>query len=150
VRFSPTLFAANGDGQGAAAAVLLRVHTSGGDQAKSIEPIVSFDPSQNRFVTAPIDLGPPDDEVFLICFGTGLNRRSNDSTLSESSDTSVELRTTAGVAQADVIYAGPQGEYEGLDQVNLRLPGSLAGSGDVELAIYVNGVRSNPVRIKIK
>jgi uncharacterized protein (TIGR03437 family) len=147
---APTLFAANGEVQGAAAAVLLRIQTSGGDHAQSIEPIVNFDPSRNRFVTAPIDLGSPDDQVFLVCFGTGLNRKSNDSTSSGSEGISVELRTIAGATQADVIYAGPQGEFEGLDQVNLRLPGSLAGSGDVELALYVNGVRSNTVQIKIK
>ena len=29
-----------------------------------------------------------------------------------------------------VSYAGAQGQYPGLDQVNLQLPSSLAGSGD--------------------
>jgi hypothetical protein len=38
-----------------------------------------------------------------------------------------------------VEYAGPQGAFAGLDQVNLRLPRQLTGRGEVSLALLVDG-----------
>ncbi len=35
-----------------------------------------------------------------------------------------------GGVDAQVVFAGPQGEFAGLDQVNLRLPDGLAGRGE--------------------
>ena len=35
-----------------------------------------------------------------------------------------------------VTYAGTQGRYPGLDQVNLQLPSSLAGRGDTVIQCY--------------
>lgn len=134
--FAPSLFAANSDGQGAAAAVVLRAQADG---SRSIEPAAVFDPSRNGFAPAAIDVGA-DDEVFLILFGTGLNGRQP----------LANLKAAVGGAEAEVVYAGPQGEFAGLDQINLRLPKSLAGSGEVEVAITINGRRSNAARIRIK
>jgi uncharacterized protein (TIGR03437 family) len=37
-----------------------------------------------------------------------------------------------------------------LDQVNLRLPRSLAGRGEVELALTVDGREANRVKVQIK
>jgi uncharacterized protein (TIGR03437 family) len=122
------LFAANGDGQGPAAAVLLRVRSDG---SQTTEPVVIYDASRNEFVAAPIDLGAPDDQVFLICFGTGLSALSSDR---KQLGTLADLKATVEATQVEVNYAGPQGEFVGLDQINLRLPRSLAGSGDVGTA----------------
>ena len=36
-------------------------------------------------------------------------------------------------------YAGPQNEFSGLDQVNLKLPKSLAGNGLVSVNLVVDG-----------
>src|SRR5262249_16964923 len=52
---SPGLFSANSDGQGAAAAFALRVKADG---TQSIEPVIQFDAGQNKFIPAPINLGP--------------------------------------------------------------------------------------------
>jgi uncharacterized protein (TIGR03437 family) len=141
---APGLFAANGDGQGPAAAVLLRIRSDG---SRSFEPVVVYDPSRNQFVAAPIDLDAPDDRVFLICFGTGLSEWSSDR---KPVWTLADLKATVGGTQVEATYAGPQGEFTGLDQFNLLLPVALAGSGDVEVAITVNGIRSNAIRIRIK
>jgi uncharacterized protein (TIGR03437 family) len=40
-------------------------------------------------------------------------------------------------------YSGSQGAFAGLDQVNVLLPASLAGSGQVNVSITVNGQTSN-------
>ena len=45
----------------AAAALRLKV-----DDSQSFEPIARFDPTQNKFVAVPIDLGPATEQVFLI------------------------------------------------------------------------------------
>jgi uncharacterized protein (TIGR03437 family) len=55
-----------------------------------------------------------------------------------------------GGVDAETIYAGAQGDFAGLDQVNLRLPRSLAGRGEVDVAVNVDGVPANAVRVAVK
>jgi uncharacterized protein (TIGR03437 family) len=55
----------------------------------------------------------------------------------------------AGVP-AQVDYAGPQGHYVGLDQVNIHIPRSLIVGGEVDLVLTVDGKPSNPVRIHVR
>jgi len=51
---------------------------------------------------------------------------------------------------ARVTFVGAQGQFEGLDQANIRLARSLAGRGNVDVALIVDGRRSNLVSINIK
>ena len=60
------------------------------------------------------------------------------------------VTATIGDTAVDVLYSGPQNQYEGLDQVNLRLPRSLAGRGEMDVALWVDGVRANTVRISVQ
>jgi uncharacterized protein (TIGR03437 family) len=133
---APSLFAANSNGQGVAAAVALRV----ADGASSYEPVAEFDVAQNQFIARPLDLGPPEDQMFLLLFGTGLRHRSDLSA----------VRARIGNEDAEVFYAGLQGGFAGLDQINLRVPRSLAGRGEIEIVLMVDGKMSNPVRVTIK
>jgi uncharacterized protein (TIGR03437 family) len=48
-----------------------------------------------------------------------------------------------------VLYAGPQPQFPGLDQVNVPLSLSLRGAGVVNVTVTVDGVTSNPVKIDI-
>ncbi len=48
-----------------------------------------------------------------------------------------------------MIFAGAQGGYAGLDQINLRIPRSLVGRGEVEIALTVDDQPANLVRINI-
>jgi uncharacterized protein (TIGR03437 family) len=59
------------------------------------------------------------------------------------------VQTTVGGVGVEVLYAGPQQEYPGLDQLNLRLPAALAGSGEVEVLLTVNGKTSNAVKLRL-
>ena len=52
-----------------------------------------------------------------------------------------------GDATTVMLFAGSQNQYTGLDQLNLQLPQSLAGSGDVDIQVTFNGVAANPVQI---
>ncbi len=131
---SPALFTANSTGDGVATALALRLKPDG---SQSYEPVAIFDPSQNQFVAAPIELGDENDQVFLILFGTGLRHGKS-------------LSAKIGGADAEVIYFGAQGGFAGFDQINLRIPRSLAGRGDVEVSLTVNGIAANPALIKIE
>ncbi len=139
-RTAPGLFAADSSGQGAAAATLLRVKADGG---RNFEPVALYDEARKRFVFAPIDFGPDtgetSDQLFVVLFGTGLRLRTSLS----------NVTATIGSADAQVVFAGAQNELAGLDQINLRLPRSLTGRGEVEVALTVDGQKANPVRIAI-
>ena len=76
---APGLFSANANGQGAAAAVALRVKADG---SQIYEQITRFDAALNRVVAIPLDLGPESDQVFLLLFGTGFKMHSGLSAVS--------------------------------------------------------------------
>lgn len=134
---APGLFAANANGQGIAAAVALRVKANG---AQSYESVATFDAAANRFVPLPIDLGPEGEQVYLLLYGTGIRGRQDLST--------VTLRI--GGAAIAPLFAGPQGDLVGLDQINLLLPRSLAGRGLVDLVLTADQMPANVVQIQVK
>jgi uncharacterized protein (TIGR03437 family) len=47
-------------------------------------------------------------------------------------------------------FAGAQNDFVGLDQINLLLPRSMAGRGDVDVAVSVDTLPANVVKISIK
>ena len=134
---APGIFAADASGSGYPAAQVLRVRSNG---TQVFEPVAQFNATLRRFVPVPIDLSNATDQVFLILYGTGI-RGCN-------ALTNVSARL--GNVEAEVLYAGAQGNFVGLDQVNLRLPRSLSGSGEVDLSLTVDGKGSNVVKISIK
>lgn len=133
----PSLFSADSTGKGLAAAVVLRIKANG---EQVYEPVSRFDSAQNRVVSVPIDLSNANEQAFLILYGTGWRNRSSLAAVTAS---------VGGVA-TEVIYAGVQGDFVGLDQANLRLPNSLAGRGEVEVGLTVDGIAANPVKVVIK
>lgn len=134
---APGLFTANSNGQGVPAAVALRVRANG---QQVYEAINRFDSATQRFVATPIDLGPETDIVYLVLFGTGLRFRSG------LQGVTVKLDTANG----NVIYAGGQTGLAGLDQINVGIPRSLIGKGDIDVVLTVDGKTANTVRVNIK
>ncbi len=134
---APSVFSANVSGQGVAAAVALRIRANG---QQVIEPVAQWDAAQNRFVASPIDLGAENEQVVLVLFGTGLRYRSSLSAASAS----------IGGTDAQVLFAGAQNDFAGLDQINVGLPRSLAGRGEVDVTLTVDAKMANTVRINIK
>ena len=97
-------------------------------------------------LTAAIDLGPATDQVFLVIYGSGVRHRAPGATLEV---------TLAGVA-VEVTYAGPAPGFRGVDQINVRLPrtmAKLAGSASVVLRITEPGApapqTSNVVAVRM-
>jgi uncharacterized protein (TIGR03437 family) len=134
---APGLFAANANGSGVTAAVVLRIKEDG---TQVYEAAAQLDTVQTRFIARPIDLGPETDQVFLILYGTGARLRSSLSNV---------LLKIGGV-DADVLYAGESLGFVGPDQFNARLPRSLIGRGDVDVVMFVHGYVANTVQINIK
>ncbi|MGA1995916.1 MAG: IPT/TIG domain-containing protein [Bryobacteraceae bacterium] len=111
---------------------------SGGTQ--TCENVYSVN-SSGGLVPAPIDVSQPNTEVYLIIYGTGLRGHS-------SAANSVTV--TAGGTNLTVAYAGAQPQYPGLDQINVLLPPSLAGAGDVVIQVTVDGQAANPGHVTIQ
>jgi uncharacterized protein (TIGR03437 family) len=133
---APGLFSATSDGTGIAAANAVRVKNG----IQTEEAVVRWDATNSRFVAVPIDVSPANEDVYLILFGTGW--RNN------LSRAAVSVRIGATAFPVD--YAGAQGAFVGLDQINLLLPKTLAGRGEMDVSVTVDGKISNTVKINIK
>jgi uncharacterized protein (TIGR03437 family) len=134
---APGLFTVNADGQGLAAAVVVRV---GADGSQQYEPVARFDPAQNKYVAMPIDLGAESDQVYLLLFGTGLRHHR----------APADVAVSIGDVNAPVSYAGEQSSFVGLDQVNVLLPRSLSGRGEVDIVLTVDSKTANTVKVNIR
>ncbi len=135
---APSLFTADSSGAGVPAANALAY--ASGITAPQVSPVYNCGGSPVVCTAVPIDVSAPATSVYLELFGTGIRGRSSLSGVSV---------TVSGLAQ-QVTYAGAQGSYQGLDQVNVLLNPSLAGSGQVTLQLTVDGVLANPVTVNIQ
>jgi uncharacterized protein (TIGR03437 family) len=112
-------------------------------------------------VTTPQNFGT-DKQTRLTIFASGLNEGlfntnvSNDIVFGASifrniaESVVVEARTVDNrIFHLPVDFAGASGRSYGLDQINVRLISELRGAGIVELAIIIEGHRSNMATIKI-
>ncbi|MCB1021345.1 MAG: CotH kinase family protein [Acidobacteria bacterium] len=135
---SPGLFTANATGQGVGLFAAVRADSNG---AQTTLAVFEYDASMQAFVPVPISLGGTGDQVYLVAYGTGFRGRS--------SLTNVVVEIDGD--EVPVAFAGDQTEYVGLDQLNVGpLPSGLAGAGEVEVSITVDGVRGNTVVIAIE
>ncbi len=134
---SPSLFSADATGRGAAAAQVVRVKA---DQSQTYEAVTVYDATLGRLVARPIDLGPATEQVFLLLYGSGIRSRSALSAVT----------ATVGGLTVPAEYAGAQGQFIGLDQVNVKLPRALIGRGEIDVTLAVDGMPSNTVKINVQ
>ena len=116
---------------------MLRVKADG---IQSFEPVAQFNAATNSFEAVPIDPGAASDQLFLVAYGTGMRYRSALSAVT----------ATIGGTNADVSFAGAQGSFTGLDQLNIAIPCSLAGRANVDVVVRVAGKSANTVTINVK
>ena len=116
---APSLFTSNSQGTGAPAAL---------SSSDGVAYNLTGNPDGSSNKVYPGD--------YLVLFGTGI-RRASKSTIS----------ITIGGQPVPVLFAGAQGDYAGLDQINTRIPQGI--SGLVDLIVAVNGKQSNIVKIRI-
>lgn len=135
VEVAPELFSADSTGAGPAIGHAVRVTASG---AQSEELIVRF--VNNRWELLPLDLGADTEQLFLVLFGTGIRFRKDPP----------QVSATIGGVAARVDYAKNQCCFVGLDQVNLLIPRTLIGRGEVDVVLTIEGQTTPPLKIAIK
>jgi len=118
----------------ATTAAHLVLHTAG---AQAITAHRDGTQSVRSISTELVDLGAPEDVVALQFYASGVRDAS-------------EVRVQIAGTDVPVLYAGAAGHFPGLDQVSVQLPRSLAGSGDVEVVLTVDGQTASPVHIRIQ
>jgi uncharacterized protein (TIGR03437 family) len=134
---APALLTLSGNGVAAAYAV-----TVAGGGASTVQQVYTTN-SDGAIIANPISLAT--GSTYLVMFGTGI----------AAAGTGITSVTINGV-NATVTYAGKQGADTGLDQVNILIPNSLAGKGNVLVQLSVGtasnnpGFPANPVMITIK
>jgi len=133
---APGFFSANANGRGVAAAQVVRVKADG---SQSVEQVARLDAALGRNVSVPIDPGPETDQLVLVLYGTGIRGGGGAKAVS----------ARMGGKDLEVLFAGPQGDFVGLDQVNLRLPRSLAGYGEISILLSVAGKPVNLVSVNL-
>jgi uncharacterized protein (TIGR03437 family) len=133
---APGLFSANADGKGVAAATAVLVKSDG---SQTSEPVFQCGAAAGSCVATPLDLGSASDQLFVSLYGTGMR--------------GFKQQAVATIGGVSVSVTGPvaQSQYVGLDQVNLGpLPRSLAGRGEVAIALTVDGKAANSVTVNIQ
>lgn len=136
----PGLYSADANGTGPAAAVAVCMGTCSGWPAEGKSNGQYF---QNTFTCAaagacsaqPISIDSG-DTVFVELYGTGLRHLSSISALS------LQIGGQA-VPISNVKFVGAQGTNKGLDQVNVQIPPSMAGSGEVNVTLTVQDTVDN-------
>ena len=131
---APGLFSAAANGTGLAVGQAWNVRADG---SYTITDLCRWDSTQGQFVGIPINMGADTDTTLVVLYGTGLRGRTNLANVSAN----------VGGQTAGVDYAGQQGTFVGLDQVNLNLPRSLRGQGTVSISLTVDGKTANALNI---
>jgi uncharacterized protein (TIGR03437 family) len=124
VNTAPGLFTVATDGHGAPSALTTF-------DGATFQPVVSPDGSMRTVIP-----GTPWQPNFLILFGTGLRGAT-------------DLRVHLGGLELTPVFAGPQGAYAGLDQVNVQIP-TNSPHGVVDLALSAGGRLSNTAQLLVQ
>ncbi len=131
---APGLYTVNAAGLAAAFAI----YAEPGGSQKRVN-VAEVDTSTNQIVPNPIALVSQSSPVYLELYGTGFRHAAMS-----------QVTVTIGSVAVTPTYAGAQPSDAGLDQIDVPIPYSLKGSGDVAVVVTVAGQAVNTVRITIQ
>ncbi len=130
---SPGLYSANGNGAGVAAAAYVRASAPTAPAfVFSCQPGVAL-----SCLSTPISLGTTTDTVYVTLYGSGIRGAQN-------------VQVYVAGQSVPVLFAGAQGQYQGLDQINISIPHTLAGTGEASVYLVTDGKTSNMTTINIQ
>ena len=132
---APGLYSANADGAGVAAANAYVVTAA--NQKVNQAVFTCNPPAARSCLAAPLSLGGSADTLYVELYGTGIRGAAS-------------VQCFVAGQSVPCLYAGPVAAYAGLDQVNISIPKTLAGTGDVRVYVVADGVASNVVGLKIQ
>ena len=110
------------------------------DGTQTVVPVFSCGAAPGSCVNAPISRPAAGEQVILQLYGTGVRGRI-------ALD---QVTVQIGGSQAEVLYAGAQSEYPGLDQINVKLPPMSNVRGPQVVWLTVEGRVANAVQISIE
>jgi uncharacterized protein (TIGR03437 family) len=125
---APGLFSMGASTTAAAGAI----RVPNGQTTQTAVPV--FDCGSGTCSTVPIAIDNQ-STVYVSLYGTGLRGAAS------------SVTCTVGGVPVLVTYAGPQGAFPGLDQVNISIPAALRGRGEVDVVVSASGHASNAVRL---
>lgn len=100
--------------------------------------VFSCDPGYARScLGSPLNVGVGTQTLYVTVYGTGIRGAAS-------------VQAFVAGQSAPVQYAGLSPGSPGLDQVNVTIPQSLTGSGDVRVYIVADSVTSNAVGLTIQ
>ena len=131
---SPALFSANGNGAGVAAALAVRTNgtTNTPLALYTCQPGIGL-----SCLSSPLSLGSSAETLVISLYGTGIRGA-----------TSVQAYVAGQVVP--VLFVGAQSQFAGLDQINISIPRSLAGTGEASVYIIADGQSSNMATVNIE
>ncbi len=133
----PAIFTANANGIGAPAAVTGRINANGQFVFDSKLPFEPDPVNPGLVIPSPIDVGTAERKAYLILYGTGLRDAPAGT-----------VKAIFGGIEIGVTPVAAPG-FTGLDQVNLEIPVSLKGRGNVDVTLVAGGVSSNSVTVNL-
>ena len=131
---APGLYTMNSDGAGVAAAIAYVVTAS--DQRVNQTVFTCNPPAAGSCLAAPLSVGGATGTLYVELYGTGIRGAAS-------------VQCFVAGQSVPVIYAGAS-SYAGLDQVDISIPKSLAGMGDVLAYLVADGVASNVAGLNIQ
>ena len=108
-------------------------------QTGDYQIVLQLNSVTNQYEPIPINLAAAPNATYLIMYGTGIRNATLD-----------QITVLIGGQIVSPSYAGIQCCFAGLDQVNLLIPASLVGAGDVPITLTAAGVTSNTVHVVIQ
>lgn len=101
-----------------------------------LRPLTCNPPATRSCLPSPLNLGAPADTLYIELYGTGIRGAAS-------------IQVYAGGQSIPVLYAGPA-TFAGLDQVDISIPTSLAGTGDIRVYLVADGTTSNVVGLNVQ
>jgi uncharacterized protein (TIGR03437 family) len=132
---SPGLYSANADGAGVAAADAFTISAS--NQTTMQNVFACNPPAARSCLGTLLSQGAATDTLYAALYGTGIRGAAS-------------VQCFVAGQSVPVLYYGAVSAYAGLDQVNISIPKSLAGSGDVRVYLVADGVASNVVGLTLQ
>jgi uncharacterized protein (TIGR03437 family) len=134
-RVAPGIFSANSTGEGAGSAWMIHVNNDGSQDPRV--NVATYDYGKQMFVPAQLTLDPETGKMFLEVYVTGIRHGS-------------AITFSMNGQNVPTLYTGAHGQFPGLDQINVEIPASLKGAGEISLRMTADGVASNVVTVVIQ
>ncbi|MCW5964912.1 MAG: serine hydrolase, partial [Bryobacterales bacterium] len=133
---APAVFSATATGDGAPAGEILYVLPDGSRRSEWLSQDPGI-PTEAGAQPRPIDLTGQGTAVYVTLYGTGWRLAADGE----------EPVVVVGGVPVQPVYAGAQGQFEGLDQINLRLDGLPLAGGKQAIRVRTGGYESTQLQL---